>query len=310
VKSAELPRWLLDVISAVPSAGSGVHKWLYSTARQLHAHRTREEIIALLESTTAGCGRAVPRREIESAVDSAKQTAWQPHNRQPMFTTPKTKWSDVDEAARAKIIAGGYGLVDLWETSPHRIEDNTQHTEQIIDLLFPGNPLLCCGSSSYSFDTKPREDWRGQMDSLQLIVPSPMSAPTGLTKDGKESAHSLNNTGARRFLVVEFDHGTTDEHAAILLHLASRAPLVLAVHSGGKSMHGWFFCAGQTEDRLHRFMEYAVTLGGDAATWTRSQFVRMPDGTRDNGKRQTVYFFNPRPVIKHESKGYYDGNFR
>jgi hypothetical protein len=75
-------------------------------------------------------------------------------------------------------------------------------------------------------------------------------------------------------------------------------------------MHGWFFCAGQTEDRLHRFMEYAVTLGGDAATWTRSQFVRMPDGTRDNGKRQTVYFFNPRPVIKHESKGYYDGNFR
>jgi hypothetical protein len=27
------------------------------------------------------------------------------------------------------------------------------------------------------------------------------------------------------------------------------------------------------------------------------QFVRMPDGTRQNHKRQTVYFFNPE-VIK------------
>ena len=37
----------------------------------------------------------------------------------------------------------------------------------------------------------------------------------------------------------------------------------------------------------------AVSLGADRATWTRSQFVRMPDGTRDNGNRQAVYFFNP-----------------
>ena len=44
-------------------------------------------------------------------------------------------------------------------------------------------------------------------------------------------------------------------------------------------------------------MRYAVSLGADRATWTRSQFVRMPDGTRDNGKRQTVYFFNPE-VLK------------
>jgi len=50
---------------------------------------------------------------------------------------------------------------------------------------------------------------------------------------------------------------------------------------------------GQPEERLHRFMRYAVSLGADRATWTRSQFVRMPDGTRDNCKAQTVYFFNP-----------------
>ncbi len=107
------------------------------------------------------------------------------------------------------------------------------------------------------------------------------------------SAHTLDNTGPRRFLVTEFDSGTLDDHAALLLHLAAYDPLVLAVHSGGKSLHGWFFCAGEPEEKLERFMRYAVSLGADPATWTRSQFVRMPDGRRDNGKRQAIHFFNP-----------------
>ena len=36
----------------------------------------------------------------------------------------------------------------------------------------------------------------------------------------------------------------------MLLHLAERAPMALVVHSGGKSLHGWFYCVGQPEDRL------------------------------------------------------------
>jgi hypothetical protein len=103
----------------------------------------------------------------------------------------------------------------------------------------------------------------------------------------------LDNTGPRRFLVVEQDSGSADDQAGALLHLASMAPLALAVHSGSKSIHGWFYCKGQTEERLRSFMRHAVEIGADPATWTRSQFVRMPDGTRQNGARQVVYYFNP-----------------
>jgi hypothetical protein len=184
----------------------------------------------------------------------------------------------------------------LWKLSQPRFEDDTAHTEAIIDRLFPGNPLLCCGKSSSIFDTKPREAWRGQMSGLALIVPSPMSAITGLTKDGRESKHTLDNTGPRRFLICEFDTGTADDHAALLIHLAGYAPLVCVVHSGGKSCHGWFYVHGEPDARVEKFFRYAVSLGADAATWTRSQFVRMPDGTRDNGKRQTVYFLNFKPL--------------
>jgi len=290
-----LPPFLTDLLAAPPRAGEGVHAWLYRVARQLHAHLPAVEIVALLESRVQGCGRHVSRQEIADAVKNSLACAWQPSgNAAPVQSM--SKWPKVNQEQRAAIIRDGGGLVELWEASRVRIEDNEQHTEQIIDRIFPGNPLLCCGKSSSVFDTKPREDWRGELSAQQLIVPSPMSAVTGLTKDGRESKHTLANTGARRFLICEFDTNTPDEHAALLLHLGTFAPLVCAVHSGGKSLHGWFYVHGQPDAKVERFFCYAVTLGADRATWTRSQFVRMPDGQRDNGNPQTVFFLNFKPM--------------
>jgi hypothetical protein len=292
--TGQLPPFLQNLIAAPPRAGEGVHDWLFRVARQLHAHLPAGEIVNLLESRVQDCGRHVSRKEIEDAVKNSIPCAWQPS--QHTTLKPAAKWPVVNQEQREAIIRDNGGLADLWELSRPRIEDNGQHTEEIIDRLFPGNPLLCCGKSSQEFDTRPREAWRGQLSALQFIVPSPMSAVTGETKDGKESKHTLANTGARRFLICEFDTGTADEHAALLLHLGTFAPLVCAVHSGGKSLHGWFFVVSQPDVKVEKFFRYAVSLGADRATWTRSQFVRMPDGTRDNGNRQTVFFLNFKPL--------------
>ena len=293
--SATLPKFIEDLLAAPPRAGEGVHNWLFRVARQLHAHLPAPEIIALLESRVQGCGRHVSRKEITDAVQNALPCAWQPDGNV-AAVQPTKKWPSVNQEQRAAILRDNGGLADLWELSKPRFDDNAQHTEEIIDALFPGNPLLCASKSMSDFDTKPREDWRGELSKLQLIVPSPMSVVEGVTKDGKPSKHTLSNTGERRFLICEFDTGTPDEHAAILIHLAGYAPLVCAVHSGGKSLHGWFLVAGQPEAKVQKFFRFAVSLGADAATWTRSQFVRMPDGTRDNGKRQTVFFLNFKPL--------------
>jgi hypothetical protein len=300
--STTLPGWLRDLLSACPKHGGGVHNWLFRCARQLHAHySTPSEIIDLLAAACYGCGRQVTHREIEAAVQRSRECAWRPSTNRQLTANylpsdERPKWPAVNEEQRAAIVRDGPRLADLWEAVPVRVDWNGSKTEEIIDVLFPGNPLLCCGKSSYEFATRTRDKFRGKLSSLPLIVPSPMSKRTGITKEGRESEHCLDNTGRRRFLVVEFDEGTFDEHAALLWHLAGIGPLALCVHSGSKSLHGWFFCGGQPEDKLCAFMRHAVSLGADPATWTRSQFVRMPDGTRQNGKRQAVYYFRPDVV--------------
>lgn len=101
--------------------------------------------------------------------------------------------------------------------------------------------------------------------------------------------------GVERFKsIIHHGIGAADACAALLAHLAEYAPLTLAVHSGGKSVHGWFYAAGRSDDQLRPFMAYA--LGADPATWSPHQFVRMPDGTRENGRPQAVYFFNPETL--------------
>jgi hypothetical protein len=209
------------------------------------------------------------------------------------------------------VVSNGPKLLELWKWP---IEE--PQTERVIDTLFPGNPLLCVGLSMSRFDTATRETWRGALAGAQFIVPSPMKARLGKTQGGRLSAHSLSNTGPRRFLVVEFDfhpsdpkwafwirkweegdRSVLDATAALLANLTAPGtarvhPLELVVYSGGKSLHGWFYCAGEHQGQLHAFMRRAIRLGADPKTWSRTQFVRMPDGRRADGRRQSVLYFN------------------
>ena len=294
----ELPDWLRDLIGSPPKHGDGVHPWLFKVARQLHAHRDFESIISLLTVASEGCGRHVDDREIRDAVRDAAKVAWKPSGTtRAVISRQAKKWPACDPILRKSTIdsAGITGIADLWHASPVPCSRDSTDAEFFADHLFPGNPLLCVGMDAKKFRTASREEFRGRLSQMALIVPSPMTALTGPCKsDGKISAHTLANTGPRRFLVIESDEGSADEQAAILWHLRRFAPLVLALSSGGKSLHGWFNCQGVSEDITLRFMRYAVSIGADPATWTRSQFVRIPEGWRaEKGTWQDVIYFDP-----------------
>jgi hypothetical protein len=125
----------------------------------------------------------------------------------------------------------------------------------------------------------------------------------GETKAGHWSAKNDNAVKYRRFLVTEFDQEAWDDQASIIWHLSRFGPLVMVVNSCGKSLHAWWYCKGSDESKggkMHRFMSYAVGLGADRAGWALSQYMRIPDGTRDKGERkgerQSVIYFNPENI--------------
>ena len=237
---------------------------------------------------------------------------------------PEPAWPQPDLTAIEKVTLSGPGLFDLWELSPVKVEDSDSHAEEIIDTLLPGNPLLCVGESSYQFATQRRKDWRGQLASLPLIVPNPMLYPCDFTQENELSEHTKSATARRVYQVVEFDFAERDKNgketiwaqlvrkwrankieiadacASLILYLRKQlSTLSCCTHSGGKSLHGWFRVLDKLNlSQQREFMNLAVSLGADRATWVESQFVRIPDGLRDNGCRQTCYYLDPKEAVR------------
>jgi hypothetical protein len=263
-----------------------------------------EQIIGILHAHVKENGRD---RDIRRAVAAARGYA----NGELASGERQVLWPAADYKMAADIVLNSQVTLEkLRKAWPAGFGDQAPSSEKIIDFLFPGDPLLCVGQRKEKFWTEPREFWRGRESTFEFIVPNPMKARWGKTKEGKLSQRCLDITGEREFLVIEFDMAedgpwkkyiegwqakgisTFDAQAALLVYLATRDlprfSLVLAVHSGGKSLHGWYPCKGLEERQPRAFMERAVRLGADRATWTKCQLVRMPGGTRENGNRQWV----------------------
>jgi hypothetical protein len=313
-----MPQWLLDKLRTPPKAGSGIHGWLFSCARQLHAHLTPEQAFEALKISAMRCDRRVSDREIRDAVQNSIGVAWEAretHQYDPDVVAPQGEkppverwvrtmepWPKRHDPTRAMALADARSkvstLADLWESSP--IDPEGYSADDWIDVLFPGNPWLCVAHRHpRDSETVRRSKLTWRCSSMSFIVPNAMTKALGARKDGRPSPRCLANTGPRQYLVVEFDDGDgQDTHAALhwTLNQTSLAtggpPLVLAVWSGGKSLHGWYRVGEIEEEPLKDWMSYAVQLGADPATWTKCQLVRMPAGVRDNGNYQTVCYAN------------------
>jgi len=266
-----------------PPAGQGVHYWIFHVACTFTKAGIPEGKISKYCEERGT--RTLQPNEVENAIGSYKKL-------RKRKSRPSIK---LDQKLIKKTLRTGPSLLKLKNISPVKTPTELS-AGRYVDILFPDNCLICCGASSHTFTTRQKNEWFDKLHRLQFIVPSPMSTKMGFTQSGKPSSHTLSNTGDRRFLVVEFDDGTLDEQAAILHHLRTKFPLTLVVFSGSKSLHGWFYVQRSNEHHIREFFSYACKLGADPATWTKSQFVRIPNGKRKSGERQTVHYFNPKTI--------------
>jgi hypothetical protein len=322
------PDWLRKLVAAPDcSLLNGTHPTLRKLAKWLTVYFADDEesVRRWLLHAAQLCDRDVDEAEVDRLIIWAAALCGREGSGNVSLreTLPPAPKADLEEIYR--LAAAGPRLAEYRAASPPQL-CGSRKTDHILDAWgrYAGeaDPWICFGADD-RFWTRQHSHVRGIMHVQAQIVPSPMQGRFGLTQAGYPSEHSKEGTGERAFLVTEFDFtkltpkgqpticvpllerceeaGITalDIQAALLTHLATELPLWMTVFSGGKSLQGWFPCRGVNEEELHRwFNRSARRLGACSSTWCKSQFVRMPDGTRApnrEGKsvRQSIEFYNP-----------------
>lgn len=267
----------------------GINLWILASAGRCKFHgATEQEAESRIMAFQGQTRRPIKRSEVARAIQKAYNSNFQPLEQfkpvQPQKWEPtKTRQTSYKKSNK------GITPYDLWEMSPDRIDDGMTQ-RMILEMLFPDEQaLVCVGKSPYEFHTARLNQFK-DLTKCQFIVPCYMSKKKGITQDGKESMHCLDNCGERRYHVCDFDEPKSADHPGIVLQLKKTFDLVMALSSGGKSLHAWF---NVDQDEEESFWQAAIEYGADAALMrNRSSFVRIPMGTRSNGSRQDVVYFD------------------
>ena len=213
------PNWLRTQVES-PDCSCGTHLQLRKLAKWLVIYFAEHEGEAdrWLYSAAQRCARDVPNGEVarllawaEARFGNGNGNSFPPFRKTcPAETssTPSTAISpDLDEIF--SIASAGSGLAGLRDSSPlrlslGRLRDTNCVLEQWARYAREDDPLICFGCNA-KFWTRRFSACRRILPCHQLIVPSPMKAQRAHTAEGRWSEHSLEGTGSRAFLVIEFD---------------------------------------------------------------------------------------------------------
>lgn len=129
--------------------------------------------------------------------------------------------------------------------------------------------------------------------------------PNSKHATNKISTRCNDNVKARRWVVLEFDPDKTkDEKTKLIeterfntfaMEMANFAPLVMAVDTGGKSIHFWFDASNVKPAVRRGFFNLACLHGADPRLAVKSQIARMPNtpSAGDGRGPQRLVYFDP-----------------
>jgi hypothetical protein len=321
-----VPEWLESFLGTCPRSPNGVHQWMAKAAWRMHDYLSSEEQVKTLYWALRDCGRALQPREVEHTITNISKKRNGQSGVSSTRPWPEPVLSEVDKI----ICRGPWNLTERTPGDINPALSAHDWLRRLFPpgtLLCVSQEVVYLSSSNLEpfifrrWHTRRIETWAGRYaaicDSSSLLVPNPAAFTWHYTMDHRRSTRCNGMFPQRLYLVSEFDFSEKSSDgkedtiwaplirkwrdrgisirgacAALLWHLAQYAPLVLAVWSGGKSLHGWFNFAGTSEETQRLFMEYAVAIGACYSTWTRCQLVRLPAGLRPNGNRQTVEYFD------------------
>ncbi len=278
-------------LQAMPGPG-GTHRWLAQVASGLRHVLDGDTCFKFLrrccdEGVTH---RTVPDSEIAAAVDFAYGGHQVPKAN---FGRSPIDWPKTHPALVDRVLAEIPPLFDAGT-------DTGLDPENVLPALFRPGELVCSGRTEWRAQVRSLEDTLADAPWLQFVVVNPMRGQESVNFGGTVSVRCQNNTGLRRHLVAEFDDRsmTKSQQAQLIGKLATLAPLVVVVDSGGKSLHAWFRVDHLPARDQARFFYVACLLGADPSRWDICGWLRMPGGMRLReglpAVRQRVLHFNPK----------------
>jgi hypothetical protein len=278
-----------------PEAG-GTHLWLAQVASGVSHVLTPEKCFEFLRRCCDEhvAHRPVPDREISAAVELAYgnsvgsgQLAVCSAN----YGRRAIEWPAANGDVIRKVLETVEPVFDGETSTGLRPGD-------VLPQLFRGGELVCMGTDSERAVVRPVEVVLTDAEGMQFVCVNPMRGLLAMNQAGRASARCQNNVVVRRYLVAEFDDASLAkrQQAQLASALADMATLVMAVDSGGKSVHAWYAVEAMTRQDQARFFALACLLGADQTRWDICGWLRMPGGLRvkpDFSRvRQRILYWN------------------
>lgn len=190
--------------------------------------------------------------------------------------------------------------------SPHK---TTTHPKDIIRGLFDAGDIVNMQHTGREAGTLVKvSDLPDDISTYKFLNPSIFKKIDGVEveqPDGstKTMTRCNANVKSRPFMVLEFDYRPDDpdgiakleRFSTFVLALAQFVPLVMAVDTGGKSIHFWFDTRQAKKGEMAHVFALAVMHGADKRLSVKSQIARMPNVSSAGEGRgpQRVIYYDP-----------------
>jgi hypothetical protein len=276
---------------AEPPEAGATHRWLAQVASGVSHMLTPAKCAEFLRRCcdVHVAHRRVPDREIEAAV----QFAYAEHSTVAVLNYGRgaLEWPECNRDLIREVMEKTDPVFDGETSTGLRPGDVLPH-------LFRSGELVCTGADSERATVRPLDDVLTDAECLQFICVNPMRGSLAVNLTGHPSARCQNNVMVRRYLVAEFDDAalTKRQQAQLASSLGHLAPLVMAVDSGGKSVHAWYFVESLSRQNQTRFFMMCCLIGADRTRWDICGWLRMPGGLRvkadDSRVRQRILYWN------------------
>lgn len=201
-------------------------------------------------------------------------------------------WLEDIENLKSRIFSDPWLPREMPQSSPAPIPDDPGDQAAAVLRLFPPGDVLWIGFLRDSGKDRNARNFRRASDWLESNLP-PAPRICSCTFIPGVIRRCQRTMRSWRFLVVEADVLDFPSQGAILRWLARGSLRLRAiVHSGGRSLHGWFDCPGKRD--LAQLRVQLPALGCDPALFNPVQPVRLPGWRRpDNGNIPRLLYLAP-----------------